>query len=306
MLDDDLATVREPAAWLLAEYTGSERFERRYAVETDPRVRASLLVAVAEADGPRGAVLARSALGDAEPAVRAGAAVALAWAGQRLPEDSVAAVAVAFDAGDPLDGWSWANDTVAVLLARLVEPAALYAALARSSHSDIRMSVAYSIVDAIGGGEGSASLVPLLGPLLTDPDRRVRLAGVHAAADAGPAAVAVADPLVAVVEPITRGDGADLDDARNALHVLIGIDDPRWRPLLVAAWGHGSAHDDAADVVRRVNVRPDPDLLAAAIARIEALDGGTPMGRSRFQRAASPARERASLARLLASWAEAE
>ncbi len=238
LLDDDLAAVREPAAWLLAEYTGREPLERRYAVETDPLVRASLLVAVVEADPSQDVSLALSALGDAEPAVRVGAAAALAWAGERLPDESVPAIAAAFDAGDPLGGWSWASDTVTELLTRLVEPAGMFAALAGSADPEVRMAVAYSIADAIDEDEAD-SLVPLLGPLVTDPDPSVRLAAVHAAAAAGPAAVVIADSLAASAEPITRGDGADLDDARKALHVLIEIDDSRWRPLLVAAWAQG-------------------------------------------------------------------
>jgi hypothetical protein len=128
------------------------------------------------------------------------------------------------------------------------------------------------------------------------------LTAANAATDAGPAAVVVADALVAAVEPLTCGDGPDLDDARAALHALIGTGDPRWRALLIAAWQHASAHDDTATVVRRAGVTPDQDLVSAVQRRIEALDGPQPEGRIRFRRAASPRSEQAALRNLAKSW----
>jgi hypothetical protein len=112
----------------------------------------------------------------------------------------------------------------------------------------------------------------------------------------------VVDGLAAAAEPIAQGDAPELDGARKALEVLIGTGDPRWRPLLIAAWQHGSTHDATADVVREAGASGDDALVAAARARLAVIDAGQAAPRVRFQRAGDPAVERRAIERLLVSW----
>jgi hypothetical protein len=94
----------------------------------------------------------------------------------------------------------------------------MFAVLARSGSAFVRMVVADALEDALGEDRDTDErLVRLLGPLLTDPDRSVRMAAVHALAKAGPAPIAVVDSLAAAAEPITHGDAPELDPARNAV-----------------------------------------------------------------------------------------
>jgi hypothetical protein len=307
LIDDPDAEVREPAAWLLADYGGgplTARLAERYHTETDATVRASLLRAVGETDEEHGRELATDALHGPDPELRIAAALVLAQADGALPDTSIEAVASAFAEGDPLDRvWSWDGESAGELLRHLHEPEVLFAVLARSPSADIRLSATYALSDALGGDpETDVRLVRLLGPLLTDPDPSVRMAAVHAADQAGPAASAVVDGLAAAAEPIVHGDGPELDEARTALEVLIRTGDPRWRPMLIAAWQHGSAHDGTADVVRQAGAPGDIALVAAARARISAIDAGPAAGRVRFHRPASPSVERRAIERLLASW----
>jgi HEAT repeat protein len=312
LLDDPDAEIREPAGRLLAAFGGEPlagRLVERYRTETDPTVRASLLRAVGATDDERGRELATDALDGPDPApqVRAAAALVLAQVDGELPDDGMEAVASAYADGDPLDGvWSWDGDTVSQLLEHLDRPDAVFAALARSRSAYIRMSALYALSDELGDdNDTDERLVPLLGPLLIDPDQAVRRAAVHAVEQAGHAASAVVDSLAAAADPIAHGDSAELDDARAALEVLIRTGDPRWRPLLLAAWEHGSTHDHTADVVRRAGAPGDTALVAAARARIAVIEAGSVPARVRFRRAASPAAERRAIEQLLASWDEA-
>jgi HEAT repeat protein len=307
LLDDPDAEVREPAAWLLADYGGEllrTRLAERYRIETDPTVRASLLRAVGEVDEEHGRELATAAIEEPDPELRVAAALVLAQADRELSDAAIEAVVSAFADGDPLDRvWSWDGESVPELLECLDEPEPVLAELAGSPSADIRLSVAYELSDAFGDDpDTDLRLVRLLGPLLTDPDRSVRMAAVHAADEAGPAASAVVDGLAAAAEPITHGDAPELDGARKALEVLIRTGDPRWRPLLIAAWQHGSTHDGTADVVRGAGASGDQALVAAARARLAAIDAGQADGRRRFQRAADPAAERRAIEWLLVSW----
>ena len=309
LLDDPDAEVREPAAWLLADYGGGQvttRLAERYHTETDVTVRASLLRAVGEVDEEHGRELATDALEEPDPApeLRIAAALVLAQIDGALPDAAIEAVASAFAEGDPLDGvWSWDGESVGQLLQCLHEPEVAFAVLARSQSADIRLSVTYALADAFGDDpDTDLRLAPLLSPLLTDPDRSVGMAAVHAADRAGAAASAVVNALAAAAEPIGHGDAPELDGARKALEVLIRTGDPRWRPLLIAAWQHGSTHDGTADVVRQAGASGDNALVAAARARLSAIDAGQAGGRVRFHRPASPSVERRAIERLLASW----
>jgi HEAT repeat protein len=297
LLVDAAAAVREAAAYLLAEYAGprlTETLVERYAVETDPVVRASLLMAIDDSE------LALDAFDETAPEVCIAAALVLAEADEELPDGAAEKVAAAYEHGDPLDGeWSWGGDTVGTLLERLDDPG-FYAVLAGSRDAHVRMCVTYALADAIRD-DPDERLITALAPLLTDPDRSVRLAAVHAAGYAGRAAT-IADGLAAAAEPLTHGDAPNLDDARKALEILIRLDDPRWRRLLLAAWQRGSTHDNTADVVFRAGASGDPELVAAAHARIAAIDAGHAKGRVRYNRAGDPETERAALERLLASW----
>ncbi len=298
LLVDAAAAVREPAAHLLAEYAGprlTETLAGRYAVETDPVVRASLLMAIGDTG------LALDAFDATSPEVCIAAALVLAEADEELPDGAAEKVAAAYEHGDPLDGeWSWDGDTVGTLLERLDDPG-FSAVLAGGRDAHVRMCATYAIADAVRA-DPDERLVAALGLLLTDADHSVRLAAVHAAEHAGRAAATIADALAAAAAPLAHGDAPTLDNARKALEILIRLDDHRWRRLLLAAWRHGSTHDDTADVLLKAGATGDPALVAAARARIEAIDAGHANGRVRYNRAASPATERAALQRLLASW----
>lgn len=309
LVDDPDPEVREPAAWLLAEYGGEQvttRLVERYQTETDALVRASLLRAVGETDEDQGRELATDAIEapESEPEVRVAAALVLAKADGALSATAIGALASAFAEGDPLDRvWSWDGESVSQLLRSLDEPEEVFAVLGRSPSADIRESVAYALPDAFDGDpETDVRLVRLLGPLLTDPDRSVRFAAAHGVDGAGSAASAVVDGLAEAAEPLAHGDAQWLDGARKALELLIRTGDPRWRPLLIAAWQQGSTHDNTADVVRKAGLSGDIALVAAAQARISVIDAGGADRRVRFQRPADPSVERRAIERLLASW----
>jgi hypothetical protein len=140
----------------------------------------------------------------------------------------------------------------------------------------------------------------MLEPLINDPDLSVRRSAIAAAASAGSATALVADGLATAASALATSD-AD-DPAREALAALIRIDDLRWRGLLIAAWGIGSAADDVADVVRSSGAAPDAELVEAVRARLRTAVGPADLTRRRFNLPASPDSERLALQRLLDHW----
>jgi hypothetical protein len=223
------------------------RLAERYHTETDATVRASLLRAVGEVDEEHGRELATDALEEPDPELRIAAALVLAQADGELSDAAIEAVASAFAEGDPLDRvWSWDGESVGELLRRLHEPEVAFTVLARSPSADVRLSLTYALSDAFGDDpDADLRLVRLLGPLLTDPDRSVGTAAVHAADEAGAAASAVVDGLVAAAEPIAHGDAPELDGARKALEVLIRTGDPR---TSCSVWALGPFVEPATSV----------------------------------------------------------
>jgi hypothetical protein len=213
----------------------------------------------------------------------------IGWAGLPWPDQATDAVISAYRGsdGDPLARWVWSHDlngslngSIAELLMRFddasVVPAAVVGALARAASAEIRRHVA-DAVDELNLARRSAPpvLVPLLGPLLADPDERVRQAAASTVRAAGSAGAMVADELAALAAEFTSV--AEIDRrgaAAGALCALIELGDPRWRAPLLAAWRSGHAPYDAGTLLSGANVPADPELLAAVRARLASIPAG--------------------------------
>jgi hypothetical protein len=309
LLDDPDPEVRQAAAYAVGQSPGTAgpilaRLRERWAVEREPPVRASLLLAGGRLDpgGSRDWLLL--ALEEPAAPLRAAAALAIVWAGLPWPERATAAVVEAFAAGDPLEdvGGLWdIQDPLCELLEPFDDvagvPAAVLAALARAPSAEARGAAA----DAIGWlnqlrRSAPPRLVPLLGPLLADADETVQRAAATTVRAADAAARLVADELAALAARDPFPEGSDRRDAAaEALCTLIGLGDHRWRGPLLAAWRNRRPTYDAARALADAGVAADAELLAAVRERLRSVAGGS--------RAAH--NERAELIWLLGCWGPA-
>lgn len=298
--------VRQAAAYALGQCQGAAatitpRLLERWEVEDDPLVAAALLVAGGRLDAQGCGDWLTAGLGDARPAVRMAAALAIARAGMPWPPAATDAVVSAFWDGNPLPGWVWTDEPLRALLERLDVtggvPAAVLGRLSRSPVADVRSAVAYTI-ETLNQASRSAPavLVPLLGPLLGDPDPDVRRWGVHATSTAGAASALLTAELATAAAAMPPTDDRTVAlTIQTALKTLIWLGAPGWRELLAAAWRADSDQFDTGLLllaVENVQIGYDPALLAAVRQRL-----GASRGSSRFAH-----NERVRLAVLLGSW----
>lgn len=269
LLDDADSAVREAAAYATAKAgVTAEPLWRRWAAENDPAARASLALALGEVD----AAVAEPVLGDAalhgDPQVRVAAAVALLRAGRGWPAGTIPAVVAAID-DDAEVTWAWARGadwskelvtapptTVAVdvvqHMLRSGKPSTRTAGLwAVSARCDTRRSA-------------PAVFVPLVAPLLDDPDQHVRDRVMDVVRRAGAAAGQFADVVADAAGrfPDTAGERGFTVEYRS-VETLQRLGDPRWvEPVCAAAAkGHRFRFMPGA-------VRCTPQVLAAVRGRL--------------------------------------
>jgi HEAT repeat protein len=310
LLADPDPAVRETTAYALArcpEMAGPvmAAVRERWTVEDVPLVRASLLAAGGRLDPAGSVARLAEALDDPDAAVRAAAALTIAWAGVPWPNQATDAVISAFRDGDPLYRWRWAPSGQLTNLLRHFDdvedvPASVLGALLGAPTPDTRIAAAHAI-DGLNKARRSApaQLVPLLAPLLKDEDPAVRFAAARTVRAAGSAGALVADELAALAATCPFRDETDWRDASTeALSALILLGDPRWREPLLAAWQTGRAPHGVEWLLSEAGVACDPELLAAVrrrFARIE--DDPTDPYRAH--------NERAGFVWLLGSWGTA-
>jgi hypothetical protein len=270
-VEDPDPVVREAAAYAVAHCAPrvGAALERRWAVETDPRVRASLLMGIVRLEPVASADLLRSAaLAEAFP-VPVAAALAYARAGLRFPAETIAPIAAAFGGEREWSGpWSYRGPLPEVLA--LVDHAtadALTAAMTVATVGpEARKRSARALIDSFQVSRSApVRAMPLLRELLTDTDLEVVLSATRAAASAGTAAAAVAGELA-------RLAGGGLTDrrfspAQISLATLVRLGDPRWREPLMAAWADG-VDPSAVALLRGHDLAFNPELFAAARTRL--------------------------------------
>jgi HEAT repeats len=306
LLSDPDPKVRETAAYALAQCPDMAgpvvaRLRARWAVEDVPLVRASLLAAGGRLDPIGCGDWLVAAAGDAHATVRAAAVLAIAWAGLPWPGPATGAVISAYRDGDPLAGWAWyGHDSLAELLKQFdvrAVPAPVVGALVHAPAAEARAQVAYAVDELnLARRSAPARLVPLLAPLLGDPEERVRQAATNTVRAAGSAGALVADELAALAAAFTSdAEVGRLGAAAQALCALIQLGDPRWRAPLLAAWRSGRAPYDAGRLLSAAGVAADPELLAAVRARLNSIDAEGRLDTN----------ERAGLVWLLGCWGPA-
>jgi HEAT repeat protein len=311
LLADRDPKVRETAAYTLAQCPDPAgavvaRLRERWAVEDVPLVRASLLGAGGRLDPAGCADWLAAALHDRDPAVRAAAALAIAWAGLPWPGaargPATGAIVSAYRDGDPLSDWVWHHDdTLAELLTQFDDvrsvPAAVVGALVQATSAEARDQVAYAVEELnLARRSAPAVLVPLLAPLLADPSERVRSAAAGTVGAAGSAGALVADELAVLAAQFLSGQQLDRHGAAaKALCALIELGDRRWRAPLLAAWRSGQAPYDAGSLLSKAGVTADPELVAAVRAWLTSIRGEGRLDNN----------ERARLVWLLGCWGPA-
>ena len=278
LLHDPDPTVRSAAAYVLAWHDAAAEpslaaLLARWEVEREPLARASVLAAMGALDPDVGRTTCTAALHDPEPAVRAAAGLVLLWmrdwwpkAKIRWPKAAPEAVASAFSEDDPLVGWAWTGDPLGELLEHFEDravPEPMLGLLARSADPDNRSRVA-TLIGKVNEKTRSAParLLPVLERLLADPDEDVRDAAARTAHLSGLAAAGLADRLTELAAAFDH-DGparAGVRAGEWAVDTLINLGDPRWRPVLFAAWRRTDRTG-----WRRANISPETLLLDNAV-----------------------------------------
>lgn len=271
--------VRQAAAWAAAMTGAADEaygtLRDRFAVETDPQVRAELLGGLVHLDPARAAALATAATGPGEPAeVRVAALMGCVDAGADwgpghhdamlalLPADPLVTGRVDLDRSEPL------QYVVSSLLLRNT-PAdregayALLAAALRTGRPEVLAEAAWASESAVQISRSARDRLagPLCGAVLRDPEITeavlplLRLLGGHAA-QAGPV----------LAEMAARDD----DRADQALAALVDVDPGLAVPLLARDLARRPRALDAAcgGAFGTPRVPCDADLLAAVRARL--------------------------------------
>jgi hypothetical protein len=274
--------VRAAAAYVLAQCAApAAPLWERWAVEEEPRVRASLALALGMRDRARSAqVLAEAVLGG-QPVVRAAAALALARGGVAWPVGAVAVVVGAINDGAEIEyPWRYRDELADELMVAIDDSlaAAVLAQLLKAPRAETRSAGAWAMT-VRGQARRSAPglLLPLMRPLLDDPDQGVRDEAVSAVRRSGAASGQFADEVAAVAMryPQTVGQAVFTAEYR-AMETLMLLGDPRWvEPFCAAAAGQ------AARVRRLVahGVRWSPQALEEArrhLAQLRGLGGDHP------------------------------
>jgi hypothetical protein len=276
LLADADDQVRAAAAYVLAQSAAAaESLWDRWAVEDDPQVRASLALALGLRDPARSAPVLAGAVLDDQPAVRVAAALALARGGTAWPGGAVAAVVDAIDDGAEIE-YSWRHhDGLADELLVVADnslAAAVLARMLRASRAKTRRAAAWGMTRR-GQARRSAPglLLPLVRPLLDDPDQSVREEVVWALRRSGAASGEFADEVAAVAAryPQTAGQVAFTAEY-HAMETLTRLGDPRWVGLFCTA---AAGHADKARRLLARGVRWSPQALGETRRQLAQLRG---------------------------------
>ncbi|GIF62765.1 hypothetical protein Ais01nite_08000 [Asanoa ishikariensis] len=245
LLDDTEPLVREAAAYAAAKAgVNAEPIWRRWALEDDPAARATLALALGEVTSLGAETVLREAALHGEPRVRVAAAVALLRAGVDWPTGTITSLVAAIE-DDAAIAWAWGRDgdwTDELVTAPAAPVAvAVVEELLRSGDPRVRR-VGLCGLSARCDAQRSAPpvFVPLVAPLLDDPDSEVR----HGVADvlrrAGAAAERFADLLAELAGrfPDTAGQRGFTTEYRAA-ETLQWLGDPRWVEPVCAAAARG-------------------------------------------------------------------
>ncbi|MGC4896736.1 HEAT repeat domain-containing protein [Micromonospora sp. DT31] len=269
LLDDADARVREAAAYATAKAgVAAEPLWRRWAVEDDPTARASLALALGEVDSAG----AEAVLGDAarhgDPPVRVAAAVALLRSGRDWPAGTIPALVAAID-DDAAVTWAWAGGAEwseeIVTVPSTPVAVAVVEHMLRSGNPRTRVSGLWAIgVCCQARRSAPPVFVPLVAPLLDDPDADVRGGVTDVLRQAGAAAGRFADVVADAAGrfPDTAGERGFTVEYRS-VETLQRLGDPRWvEPVCVAA-ARGHRFRSRPGVVRCT-----PEVLAAVRGRL--------------------------------------
>ncbi|BCJ50897.1 hypothetical protein Asp14428_23720 [Actinoplanes sp. NBRC 14428] len=243
--------IRAAAAYALAQCDVDQAvLWARWEVETDAGVRASLVPAMR----------LTAAITDASPSVRAAAAVTLVRDGGPFPRDPavIEGLAVAAEAGAEVPWLRWAPaDWLDVVVPAVADPG-LLTRLLRSAVPETRRAAIRALTRRCEVSRSApAVLVPLLEPVLHDPD--LRDDAILALRRCGRAAARFAD----VLSEAAAGPPGDARPA--AIETLMLVGDPRWVHL-------------ATRPPRSLLPIPcTPEVLEAVRGRLTAL-AGTPDG----------------------------
>jgi hypothetical protein len=273
LLDDDVPAVREAVAYAAA-VAGVEPgpLWRRWRVEADPAVRASLALALGRVDPEAAAPeLAREAAHGTVAAT-----LALLRAGLPWPEGAVDALANAMDAGAEVPfGWcrraDWYTELVTAAPAEVAT--AVVARLLRAGEPTTRRAGIFAAAERCDRLRSAPpQLVPLVAGALHDPVEEVRETALHVLCGMGEIAGRYADTIA---EEAARFP----DGSRLAVRALQDLGDPRWvAPLCAAAARHDPLYGFHHRTVRfapavldavRDRVRADParlDVLGRILA----------------------------------------
>lgn len=273
LLDDPDPELRDLTAYVLGQCGDRAALTGRWPLETDPQVRASLLMGLGSVDLAREAALT-------EPfPVPVAAALVYARAGLPLPSETIIPIAAAFGAAEPWDSpWPGQDGALSEVLELLdgASAGALTVALTsapggkRQPGVRSRLRAAEAMADRFESKRSApVELMPRLRELLTDDDAEVRAAAMQAVTHAGAPSAAVADILAEMAQG-TADEERWNGPAHLALNVLARLGDPRWREPLIAAWEAGQ---DPSVVSTLGDFPPpfDPVVLAAARRRLRVL-----------------------------------
>ncbi|MEO3816984.1 hypothetical protein [Plantactinospora sp. B24E8] len=271
LLGDADARIREAAVYATARAgVNRDPLWRRWAVEDKPAVRASLALGLGEVDpGGAEAVLGDAAL-HAEPPVRVAAAVALLRAGRDWPAGTIPALVSAIDDAATV-AWAWARggQWPEEIVVAPSTPVAVAVAehMLRSGNPKTRRSGLWALSARCDARRSAPSVfVPLVAPLLDDPDPEVRHRAMDVLRQGGAAAGQFADVVaeVAACFPDTAGQRGFTVEYR-AVETLHRLGDPRWVEPVCAAAARGHHPRFLPGAVRRT-----PAVLAAVRERLVA------------------------------------
>jgi HEAT repeat protein len=232
-LDDPDPRVRAAAAYVVAQLDGPVTLlHDRFAIETDPAVRSSLLLALGELD-PAGAAARFPFTGSADERYAAG--LAAVRAGVPLPAGAPAAVTAALDDGVDLNyAWLQREPVDELLLSATDEGAAdLIDALILSPEPATRRAAVFAVAErSMRHRSAPADLVPKIARLLEDPDSGVRDEVISTLRSTGSIAGRYRDHLAAVATDHAATAGRPgITPAQQAWETLQRLGDPRWVEL---------------------------------------------------------------------------
>jgi HEAT repeat protein len=287
LLGDADPQVRAAAAYALAQCGAppAPLWDRR-AVEEDADVRASLAFALGLLDPARAVEDLSRAVVHAPPVERVAAALALTRNGEAWPDGAAAAVVGAMDDAEVEYAWQRHADWTDDLLVETDDALAttLLRQMFTAPSAQVRRAGVWGMtVRGQARRTTPALLLPLVRPLLDDPDEGVRGEVVGALRRSGRASARFADELrtVAARYPRTAHQVAITPELK-AVETLMLLGDPGWIDPVCAA------------------VAADPDTR-----RIRLLHHGMPWSRRAFdevrRRLAAPAGRDAATVSVLAT-----